>query len=241
MGKEWEHTSWEQQHFIRMLLGISNVGYTDKVTDTDFYQTRCNRHFIKIIWIQEPMLRRSARSRVHYMLWVWEYLLWIANAAFWRSITLPRVEPGIPFHHMGNMQAVMKSFPCTSYDPFSSRKQMPYLKQMSNWEPRRTHESICNFRATTASETWCCHCLLSLCKHSTRKSLLCNGAHLWWHYTENKCVLAGVCGSGHSPLHHRLHMDHHTTLLFTVWPGDELLSVVRVWSTSAVKHKGDLC
>lgn len=84
MGKEWEHTSWEQQHFIRMLVGISNVGYTDKVTDSDFYQTRCSRHFRKIIWIQGPMLRRSTGRWAYCTSWVWEYLPSTANAVlFW--------------------------------------------------------------------------------------------------------------------------------------------------------------
>lgn len=46
-----------------------------------------------------------------------------------------------------------------------------------------------------------------------------------------------VCGSGHFPQHHCLHKDHYTTLLFTVWPADELLSVVRLWSMSTVKEK----
>lgn len=48
---------------------------------------------------------------------------------------------------------------------------------------------------------------------------------------------AVVCGSGHFPQHHRLHKDHYTTLLFTVWPADELLSVVGLWSMSTVKQK----
>lgn len=36
---------------------IDNVGYTDKVTATDFYQKKCNYSFIKIIWRHEHMLR----------------------------------------------------------------------------------------------------------------------------------------------------------------------------------------
>lgn len=75
-----------------------------------------------------------------------------------------------------------------------------------------------------------------LCVSNARKSLLCNGAHLWWHYTENKCVLAGVCESGHFPLHHRLHMDHHTSLLFTIWLVVELISVVRLYSTGVIQQ-----
>lgn len=101
MGKEWEHTSWEQQHFIRMLLGISNVGYTDKVTDTDFYQTRCSRHIIKMIWIQGPMLWRSTGRRAYCKLFVWEYLPSTVNAVLF--------EFELQFHCIGTMQAVMQT------------------------------------------------------------------------------------------------------------------------------------
>lgn len=37
---------------------IDHVGYTDKVTATDFYQEQCNSALITIIYMQEHMLRK---------------------------------------------------------------------------------------------------------------------------------------------------------------------------------------
>lgn len=101
------------------------------------------------------------------------------------------------------------------------------LNQWARCKPWKGLKSVCNFGAASVSETWRWHCLSSLCERGPCNSLLCSGAHPWWHYTESKHARAVVCGSGHFPRHRRLHKDHHTTLLFTVWPVDELWSVAQ--------------
>lgn len=41
---------------------IDNVGYTNKVTATDFYQKRCNSSLIKLIEMHEHMLRKISKT-----------------------------------------------------------------------------------------------------------------------------------------------------------------------------------
>lgn len=106
---------------------------------------------------------------------------------------------------MGNMQAMMRSLPSTSYDMFPSWKQMPYLQLMSKWEPCRTRKCICNFRATTIFEMWCCHCLRSLCKQRSQIAFVQWGAPLMTLHRKQVC--SGWClrirtFSSTSPLTH---------------------------------------
>lgn len=136
---------------------------------------------------------------------------------------------------------------CTyiSDKPFSmiTTDTIPWTNEQGTSQ-RRIGGSRPNSEEPSVSETWLWHCLscVYVCvnQRGPRNLLLCGEVHLWWHYTESKHG-AVVCGSGHFPQHGRLHKDHRTTLLFTVWPADELLSVVRLWSTSTVKQKGHLC
>lgn len=125
---------------------------------------------------------------------------------------------GLRGHHAATYN--MRSHPLTNYDLLKSWKQMPYLKHMESESPA----GLANVSAIW--EQWSslkCDAatICDLCVSSAHKSLLCNGPHLWWHYTESECGLAGVCRSGHRYLHEH----HHTSPVFTVWPAVRLVSV----------------
>lgn len=239
MGKEWEHTSWEQQHFIRMLLGISNVGYTDKVTDTDFYQTRCSRHFIKMIWIQGPMLRRSTGRRALLQ------VVCLRISTFKSQCSTSWVGAPLSLHRHHASQAVIQTpAPTLAINHFHNdlNRCNPY-NQWARCKPREGLVDLCTILERRLFLKYDADIVCRLCANVGLATRFCAvGAHLWWHYTESKHARAVVCGSGHFPHHHhRLHKDHCTTLLFTVRPADELLSVVRLWSVSTAKQKGHLC
>lgn len=73
--------------------------------------------------------------------------------------------------------------------------------------------------------------IYDLCVSSAHKLLLWNGPHLWWHYTNSKGVLAGVCGPGRFHQHPCLHAHHYSSLVFQYGSMVvELVSLARLYN-----------